>query len=409
MYLLSIHNNYCVTIAKATPSYSCLYSLFRYSKMVYPQFESLLSCTNFTGEQLRILNLARSLSGLICLIIVMLILLLLIFYKAYKTTLQRIFLYITTTTVLEEIAFSLAIEHQFYYTNQDKMCAFFGFLLEWTVSITNYLILCKIFFLLYVVCSNLRGKSTNITKRRALLVFLEVFCVLMSICFPLTYLYVPFIHRTYSLAGGWCWIRTINEHCKNDGLKDQIVLGYGIFEGVGLLSVLLSTVFAIIYCRQAYVHKIVRHQHLITLRQTLFLLGFLIASVFALSLGFAVRIYTGVVQVEENYALWMTLAITPPIYQAIYPVGFLVYLYTLQKFKKDGIKKAISEWRRSCSCLLEWEIVCCVRRVDDHYSTSSSSKYCVITGQEVTLTPGTKESELTPLISADDKGYNSLS
>lgn len=380
--------------------------------MAYQQFESLLSCTNFTGEQLRILNLARSLSGMICLVIVVLILLLLFFYKAYKTTLQRLFLYITTTTVLEEIAFSLAIEHQFYYANQSKMCRFFGFLLEWTVSITNYLILCKILFLLYIVCSNLHGnplKRTNSTGKKCRFIFLEVFCILFSVCFPLTYLHIPFLHGTYSLAGGWCWIETINEQCKDVGLKDQIVLGYGIFEAIGLLSIVLATVFAIIYCRQAYIHKIVRNQHLITLRQTLLLLGFLIASVVALSLGFAVRIYTGIVQVEENYALWMTLAIAPPIYQAIYPMGFLVYLYTLQKFKKNSIKKAVSEWKHSCSCLFNWEIVCCIKRIDDYSSSSSSSKYCMITGQEVTFTPGTKESELTPLISADDKGYNSLS
>ena len=379
--------------------------------MAYAQFESLLNCTNFTGEQLQKLNLARSLSSVMCLLVVMLILLLLIFYKAYKTTLQRLFLYITMTTVLEEIAFSLAIEHQFYYANQSKMCVFFGFLLEWTVSITNYLILCKIFFLLYVVCSNLRGNPHKITKStgtKCLFIVIEVLCVLLSVCFPLTYLHVPFLHRTYSLAGGWCWIETINEQCKNVGLKDQIVLGYGIFEAVGLLSILLAIVFAIIYCRQAYIYKIVRHQHLITLRQTLLLLGFLIASVVALSLGFAVRIYTGIVKVEENYALWMTLAIAPPIYQAIYPMGFLVYLYTLQKFKKEGFKKAISEWKHSCRCLFEWEIVCCVKRIDDHPTSSSSSKYCIITGQEVTLTPGTKESELTPIISADDKGYNSF-
>ena len=378
----------------------------------YPQFESLVNCTNFTGEQLQILNLARSLSGVTCLIIVTLILLLLIFYKAYKTTLQRLFLYITTMTALEEIAFSLAIEHQFDYPKQTVICMFVGFLLEWTVSITNYLILCKIFFLLYVVCSNLRGsplKCTSPAKRKWMFALLEIGCVIFSILFPLTYLYVPFMHKTYNLAGGWCWIRTINEQCKNVGLKDQIVLGYGIFEGVGLLSIVLTSLFAVIYCRQAYIHKVVRHQHLITLRQTLFLLGFLVASVVALSLGFAVRIYTGVVQVEENYALWLTLAIAPPIYQAIYPIGFLVYLYTLQKFKKDSIKKALSEWKQTCSCLFGWEVVWCLRHNVDYETSSSSSRYCVITGQEVTLTPGTKESELTPLISVDDKGYNSIS
>lgn len=380
--------------------------------MAHPQFQSLLNCTNFTEEQLLILNLARSLSGIFCLVIVVLILLLLIFYKAYKTTLQRLFLYITATTALEEVAFSLSVEHQFYYTNQNGVCVFLGFFLEWTVSITNYLILCKILYLLYVVFSNVRGnplRSANPTKRKWFVVFFEGFCILFSVCFPLVYLHIPFEHGTYNLAGGWCWIKTINEQCENVGLKDQIVLGYGIFEGVGILSIILTSVFAVIYCRQAYVHKVVRHQHLITLRQTLFLLGFLAASVIALSLGFAVRIYTGIVQVQENYGLWLTLAIAPPIYQAIYPVGFLVYLYTLQKFKKEGIKKAVSEWKQTCRCLFGWEIVCCIRHVDNYDSSSSSSKYCVITGQEVTLTPGTKESELTPLISAEDKGYNSIS
>ena len=382
--------------------------------MGYPQFESLVNCTNFTGEQLQRLNLARCLSGIFCLIIVSLILILLIFYRAYKTTLQRLFLYITATTILEEIAFSVSIEHQFYYANQDAACTIIGFLLEWTVSITNYLILCKILFLLYVVCSNVHGnplKCANQIKKKWLFISFEVFCLVFSVIFPLTYLHIPFMHRTYNLAGGWCWIETINEECEVVGLRDQIILGYGIFEAVGLLSIVLTSIFAVLYCRQAYVHKVVRHQHLITLRQTLFLLGFLVASVFALSLGFAVRIYTGIVHVEENYALWLTLAIAPPIYQAIYPMGFLVYLYTLQKFKKAGIKKALSEWKQTCSCLFGWEIVCHRVSVDDHQESSSSgSKYCVISGQEVTLTPGTKESELTPLIfSAEDKGYNSLS
>lgn len=377
--------------------------------MAYPQFESLVNCTNFSGEQLQILNLARSLSGIFCLVIVSLILLLLVFYKAYKTTLQRLFLYITMTTVLEEVAFTLAIEHQFYYPGQGHICVFLGFLLEYTVSITNYLILCKIFFLLYVVCSNLRGnplKSKNVGKRWWFFILFEVMCILFSVLFPLTYLYVPFLHRTYNLAGGWCWIITIDGKCKNVGLVHQIIFGYGIFEGVGLLSILLTSVFSIIYCRQAYVHKIVRHQHLITLRQTLCLLGFLVASVVALSFGFATRVYTGIVQVEENYAMWLMLAITPPIYPAVYPMGFLVYLYTLQKFKKDGIKKALSEWQQTCSCLPGWKCVCSIRRVDSYDLMSSSSDYCVITGQEVTLTSGTRESELTPLIAAEDKGLS---
>ena len=256
----------------------------------------------------------------------------LIFYKAYKTTLQELFLYITTTTALEEAAFSLAIEHQFYYVGQGSICAFLGFLLEYTVSIMKFLFF---FFFLYVVYSNLRGnplKSKNVAKRRWLFILFEVMCILFSVMFPLTYLYVPFLHRTYNLVGGWCWIITIDGKCKNVGLVHQIIFGYGIFEGVGLLSVFLTSVFSIIYCRLVYyVHKIVRHQHLITLRQTLCLLGFLVATVIALSLGFTVRIYTGIVQVEENYALCLTLAIASPIYPAVYSMGFLVYPLKVQE------------------------------------------------------------------------------
>ena len=310
-----------------------------------PQFDILLNCTNFTTHQLKNINLARSLSGLLCMTLVILILVVLVFYKAYKTTLQRLFLYITAATVLEEAAFSLAIEHQFFYAAQNKLCEFYGFFLEWTVSVTNYLILCKIFYLFYLICCHYRG-TTGGLYRKNYWWLVEGFCLLFAICFPLTYVWIPFLHGTYNLAGGWCWIKTIDRSCRNVGLKDEIIFGYGVFETVGIVTIVLSVMFAILYCRLACVHKIVRHQHLITLWQTIFLLGFLTTSVVVLTLGFAVRIYTGLVKLEEEFSLWITLAIAPPLYQIIYPLGFLVYLYSIKKFNekrsrmlgKNGIK-----------------------------------------------------------------------
>lgn len=369
-----------------------------------PQFESLHNCTNFTTHQLKNINLARSLSGILCMTIVALILVVLIFYKAFKSTLQRLFLYITASTVIEEAAFSLAAEHQFYYSSQNELCAYYGFFLEWTVSVTNYLILCKIFYLFYLVCAHCQGNGGNPHGRKYQWL-LEVFCLLLAICFPLTYLWIPFVHGTYTLAGGWCWIRTIDQTCNDVGLNDEIIFGYGVFETVGIITILLTILFAVLYCRLAYTHKIVRHQHLITLRQTLFLLGFLITSVIVLSCGFAVRIYTGLVKAEEEYALWIMLAIAPPIYQIIYPLGFLVYLYTLKKFNEKAMKKALKEWKQTCSVFAK-----CIRCESDeyaeqlYYDTPSDEEF--IMPQEYN---GNHNNQHTPLLPASDMGYNSLS
>ena len=369
-----------------------------------PQFEGLHNCTNFTAPQLRNINLARSLCGILCMVVVTLILVALVFYKAFKSTLQRLFLYITAATVIEEAAFSLAVEHQFYYPTQNKLCAFYGFFLEWTVSVTNYLILCKIFYLLYIVCVHYQGGALHGGKlfKRRYVWLLEGFCLTFSVCFPLTYLWIPFVHGTYTLAGGWCWIRTIDKNCKTVGLGDEIIFGYGVFEAVGIISIILTTLFAILYCRLAYTHRVVRHQHLITLRQTLFLLGFLITSVVVLSLGFAVRIYTGLVEVENEYPLWIMLAIAPPIYQVIYPLGFLVYLYTLKKFNEEAMKKAWKEWKQTCSVLVK-----CKCELDEY------AEQCDSYSDEPFISPheyrGDFISEHTPLVSASDMGYNTQS
>lgn len=369
-----------------------------------PQFEDLENCTKFTTSQLKDINLARSLCGILCMLIAVTILVAIIFYKAYKSILQRLFLYITVAIVIVEAAFSLAVEHQFYYPSQSNLCAFYGFFLEWTVSISNYLILCKIFYLVYLVCAHCRGSAAlqggSLSKRNYQWLF-ECACILFSICFPLTYIWIPFKHRTYTLAGGWCWIRTIDKNCNDAGFGDEIIFGYGVFEAVGVISIILTTLFAILYCRLACIHRVVRHQHLITLRQTLYLLVFLVTSVGTLSIGFAVRIYTGLVRTEKAYALWIMLAIAPPLYQIIYPIGFLVYLYTLKKFNEQATKKAFKEWKRTCHFLTS----CKCEFFEYAEQISSQSDEPFVVPHEYN---GNQRSEHTPLIRASDLGYNSL-
>ena len=71
---------------------------------------------------------------MICVVIVTLILLLLLCYKAYSTTFQRLYLYVTIATLFSEIVKALGIEHQFQYETQAQVCFWLGLSLTGLVS-----------------------------------------------------------------------------------------------------------------------------------------------------------------------------------------------------------------------------------------------------------------------------------
>jgi len=85
-------------------------------------------------EQLKTINLTRGIFGAISLVIVTLVLLFLVLYKAYTTTLQRLFVHLTIVTCLHDVSFVIELEHQFKYYGQKQFCAFVGFFDTWTSS-----------------------------------------------------------------------------------------------------------------------------------------------------------------------------------------------------------------------------------------------------------------------------------
>ena len=129
------------------PIFFCTGSV--YKVYLHSQFD--LNCTNFTVAQLKTINLARGLTGAISLVMVSLILLFLIFYKAYRSALQRLLVYLTMVTCLHDISFVLQIEHQFEYNGQNKFCAFIGFFDTWTSTVLYLFILQINLFLVYTV------------------------------------------------------------------------------------------------------------------------------------------------------------------------------------------------------------------------------------------------------------------
>ena len=87
---------------------------------------------------------------------------------------------------------------------------------------------------------------------------------------------------------------------------------------------------------------------MITLRRTLILMGFFVASVMVETVGFGLRLYTGVTHNEGSYVWWLVYAAGPPVSQLIFPLGFLFYFYSLKMFRWEAVKKAAAEWKCFC-------------------------------------------------------------
>lgn len=298
-----------------------------------------------------------------------LMLLLLVFYKAYTSALQRLFLHLTIVTTISEVILVLETEHLFEYKGQERFCQVLGFFVTWTSTMVYLFTFGIVFFLLYMVYKQLKGDPfSRLSHSKCLRVSLECFYVSAMIFFPLIYLWVPFVHGNYGLSGAWCWMRGIDEHCKSVGFEDQMLFFYSIDALVSTVSVLSTLVLLVVFCRLAWTYREIRQQHMKTVRLTLLLMGFLLASVVFDSMGLVVRLYTGLTGTHQVYTLWLMYAIGPPIAELIFPIGFMVYLYSLKKFQLDAIKRAIVDWKACHSCSK-----CCKRRSKSYIQSSVDS------------------------------------
>ena len=72
------------------------------------------NCNNLlTDEQIKNIHLSVSIASAVYLLVITLMLLLLIFYKTYNSTLQRLFLYLTIVTVIQEACMTMVLSISF--------------------------------------------------------------------------------------------------------------------------------------------------------------------------------------------------------------------------------------------------------------------------------------------------------
>ena len=309
--------------------------------------------SDFTREQEKQLALVYGVTAAICLVACCITLLLIVVYQAFRTTLQRLFLYLTVSVTIKLVAFTLQLDRA--VDDNDQFCAFMGFLDQYTFHVLLYFNVGITIYLLYHVreLNPNQHRSGHSIKHR---VSLEVGFVLFSILFPLTYNWIPFVHDAYggSPQNPFCWIRTGKSNSSDitTGLWYQLVLGDIPFVVIPLLIIVFICIIVGIYCRWACKYWKTEHVRVILTQEVgttlLLLIYFVIFTiciiiVFTVATLYALSLNSGTL---HSYGLWMALSIIEPLAFLSIPVSFIVYLY----FRGKEIRRARRAWKDCWIC-----------------------------------------------------------
>ena len=303
------------------------------------------NCSDLSVKDVVAINLTVCVIGGICSFISILITLVLVIYKAYKSVLQRLFLYVMVATIVRELFLTASIEHRFKYKGQAEVCTYIAFVYNWagiikfvhTVGIMTYL-----FFLVRYVAKGETAPRLLQTKSRR--VVAEVLYVLISSLITLGYATVPLFNHNYGLAGSWCWIRALDEDCHLTltGLLDQLLNGYVFYVFGGVIGIAMLIAVAIVYNR---LHLMVREAQLL-LRKIFVKIVCFLASIAIMLITLSMRVVTATTKVYQLPVIWYLVAVTFPIALLLFPIAYLFSFYPVRKAFKLCNHKICCRFRR---------------------------------------------------------------
>ena len=282
-----------------------------------------MNCTNFTVEDLKVINRTRNIPAMICAVITLAILIYLICYKAFSSLFQRLYLYLVIGTLFAEISVALSIEHQWHYRGQETVCVWLGFFTQWgcvLVFIFSYEI---VIYLLYLVLSKIRGTPLpQWMGSRCCGVIVEIIYTLLPLLISTAFALFPYIKKNYGIAGPWCWVQSLNGNCEPSGFVTQTVF-YSMYMAVGVAGIAASLIFSIVYFKLATSFRDARQ----LLKQTLYVMVFQFIHILIVMFNLTVRLYTLLSRRHQLYVLWLAHAFTIPFGILVFPLGYLLCFY----------------------------------------------------------------------------------
>ena len=145
--------------------------------------------SNLTGT----VRLTGSITSTVCLVVITLIFLLLIFHKNYTSTLQRLLLYPTIITVIQEACMTVGYATQFEYSEHETLCDVISSFWQWSDTVGYLLTLVMIVYLPYKIYEQLKGDPfPRLSRSKCCRLAMECFLIFIVSALPLTYT-LPFM------------------------------------------------------------------------------------------------------------------------------------------------------------------------------------------------------------------------
>ena len=305
------------------------------------------------------IKLTGSITSAVCLVVISLLFLLLIFHKTYTSTLQRLLLYLTIITVIQEACLSVGYATQFEYSGHESFCDVISNVWQWSDTVGYLLTLAMIVYLPYKIYEQFKGDPfPRLSRSNCCREVMECFFIFIVLALPLAYI-LPFIHCGYFLMQPQlCDISLIDqvmnlkpENCTSQLFSSGVPYYVGFVDFVGIFVVII--VLSVVFCCLAREYRETR----ITLRRTLILLGFFVVYTI-IEVVFNIGVFFGVMHNVEKPGILLELlkvflvvnAAIPPVFQLIFPLTFVFYLYSFNLFRWRAIKRAAAKWRCFRSC-----------------------------------------------------------
>ena len=317
---------------------------------------SFVNCINLTIKEFHDLALFRGIAGGGCCLLCVLTLVLIIIHRAFKTILQRLFLYLTISTIAYCGVLTLHVEHYFHpYEGQKVFCIAIGFLDQYTGSVQLLFTFGITAFLFYKVCelcsscvpiARLGGGGEEWRECRMVA---EISWVLFSFVIPLAFNWLPFIFTPYGETGPWCWIDSVRDDCSasESGYWEQMLLWYIPLATVAFCSLLLLLIMMGVFiwiCKDA--QRARQRIESGVIKQSLLLLAFLVFFCALCAIEVSIRTITHRSNDYSNYGVWIIYALSTPVSAAIIPIAFFFYLYSskmLWVIKRAAVKLGLRQ------------------------------------------------------------------
>ena len=168
--------------------------------------------------------------------------------KAYKTVLQRLFIYTILAIMVHDLTHVANAVYYYHPNSKAQVCKYIGFISIWSSWSVYIFYMVIIIYLLIFVYIQIKGDvCTLIVKRtKYFKVSVEFVTVLGSILLPTLVLWIPFVFTNYNYEfhNGFCWITGTN----TSQLESDIYFGgFILYEGVGLVALCVILGIMIVY------------------------------------------------------------------------------------------------------------------------------------------------------------------